>query len=308
MFRGVIFALFACLIWGSIFIVPQFMQTFTPFEIALGRYLFYGLASFFLFLKGFLQGKMRYDYAAWIKALYFALSSLIYYSCLVFGIRLSSPAICALILGISPVTIALYGNLREKEISFRSLFLPSLLILIGLLIINIPHVSSCSNYFWGIFFSLLALINWSWFAVANARFLKDNPKISSSNWATLLGVANLVIVGGLLIFLKVIFPNHLNLTSYLTLTPEMIHFLAGSAFLGVACSWVGSMLWNKACLYLPISLAGQLMLFETVFGVLLFYILEQRLPPLLEVVGIVVLMGAIVFSLRTFSKEKSLEA
>jgi len=50
MIEGVGLRVISCFIWGLIFIVPQFMSGFSPIEIALGRYFFYGIASLLIFL------------------------------------------------------------------------------------------------------------------------------------------------------------------------------------------------------------------------------------------------------------------
>jgi len=65
------------------------------------------------------------------------------------------------------------------------------------------------------------------------------------------------------VFLK----NELQVKKYVTLSPELSAFFIGSAILGLLCSWVGAWLWNRASLHLPVSLAGQLTIFETIFGV-----------------------------------------
>ena len=52
-----------------------------------------------------------------------------------------------------------------------------------------------------------------------------------------------------------------------------VSFLGGCAILGILCSWVGTYLWNRASLLLPVALAGQLTIFETIFGILFFYAL-----------------------------------
>lgn len=69
MFKGIAFALSACFIWGLIFIIPQFMSSFSSIEIALGRYWFYGGISLLLLLKARLQGFCNYPLSVWIKAL-----------------------------------------------------------------------------------------------------------------------------------------------------------------------------------------------------------------------------------------------
>ena len=46
------------------------------------------------------------------------------------------------------------------------------------------------------------------------------------------------------------------------------------------------------------SFAGQLTILETVFGLILIYILEQRLPPVVESIGIVLFLAAIIYGIR----------
>lgn len=308
MLKGVVFALIACFIWGLIFIVPQFMEGFSSIEVALGRYLFYGIVSTLIFFKSTCQGKCRHPRGIWIKALYFSLASTIgYYTFLVLALRYSTPAVCALVLGISPITIAFFGNWKHKETTFKSLIVPSILIVLGLVIINAPYLkgqASSSTYILGLACSLVSLLSWSWYVVANSRFLKDNPRVRSSDWSTMIGVATLFWVVILSLFLSVFFEDQLDMEKYLTLSPAFTNFLIGSAILGLLCSWVGAFLWNLASLNLPVSLAGQLMIFETIFGVIFVYILQRHLPPLLESIGIVVLLLAIVYGIRQFATKK----
>lgn len=306
MIQGIAFALAACFIWGLIFIVPQFMDGFAPIEIALGRYLIFGIISLGILCRERLQGLCRYALSVWGNALVFSLISTIgYYTCVVLALRYSTPAMCALILGISPITIAFYGNWKQHECSYQSLILPSLLIVLGLVIINAPHLQdseSPTQYILGLVCGLLALSAWSWYVVANARFLKKNPHVLSSDWSTLIGVSTLFWVALCSLLLGIFFAAEFEMHKYLTLSPSLINFLIGCSILGLFCSWIGSFLWNRASINLPVSLAGQLTIFETIFGVIFVYALEQRLPPQLECVGIAILLSAVAYGIRQASR------
>ncbi len=309
MVKGIAFALGACFIWGLIFVVPQYMEGFSSIEVALGRYLVYGLISALIFFKAKLHGQCRYSRAIWIKASYFSLATtIVYYTFAVLGMRYSTPAICALILGVSPVTIAFYGNWKQKETTYKSLIIPSILLLIGLVVINVPHLedtSSPTTYLLGLLFSLVALASWSWYVVANARFLKHHPEVHSSDWSTMIGVATLFWVILLGLGLCLFFEEFLNIDRYFIFDDELVRFIVGSVILGILCSWVGAFLWNKASFYLPVSLAGQLTIFETIFGVLFVYLLAHTMPPLLECIGIVILLIAIIYGIRQFAQRKT---
>ncbi len=309
MFKGIAFALAACFIWGLIFVVPGFMSDFSPIEVTLGRFLVYGLVSALFYCKSKLQGSYKYPRLIWIRALCFSLVMTIgFYTLLVLAIRHSTPAIAALILGISPITIAFYGNWEQKETSFKSLTIPSSLILLGLVIINVPQIKSSaaiSSYILGLTCGFLALTAWSWFVVANARFLKQNPKVRSIDWSTIIGMATLVWVLILVLIMHVFFKSQLNVEKYLTPSSALTKFLIGSAILGLFCSWIGNFLWNKASLYLPVPLAGQLTIFETIFGIIFVYVLQGHLPPVIESIGIAILLFAIVYGIRQFAKKRA---
>lgn len=302
MFKGIVFALSACLIWGMIFIVPQFMEGFNSIEVALGRYFCYGIISAVIFSRAIFQGMFRYPLSTWLLGLKFSLITTIgYYPFVVLALRYSSPAICALVLGISPITIAFYGNWKLKECDFRSLLLPAILIVIGMGLINAPQFIGDefpTTYMTGIFCALLALVTWTWYAVANAKLLKEDTGLASSDWSTMMGVTTLFWVAIFGVIFGVFFNEHFELEKYLSLNPALIKFMVGSAVLGFICSWFGAYLWNRASVYLPVSLAGQLMIFETVFGLIFVYLLEQSLPPLLEFLGIVILLAAISYGIR----------
>lgn len=306
--RGIVFALGACLIWGLIFVVPAFMNGFSSIEVALGRYLIYGILSTLIFLNLRIKGSCAYPFKIWIRAIIYSLfTSIGYYTFVVLGTRFATPSICALVLGLGPITIALYGNFREKEIPYQSLIIPSILIIIGLIAVNYPHLffsTQKTDYLLGLLFSFIALTTWSWYVVANSRFLKSHPKVHSSDWSTLMGVGTFF--WDILLFLVVVtfFEDHLQKEKYLTYSLDLRNFIIGSCVLGLLCSWVGAYLWNKASSYLPVSLAGQLTIFETIFGLIFVYSINQTLPPLLEGIGIIFLLSAILLGIHQFSKRE----
>ncbi|MBS4168943.1 Inner membrane protein YtfF [Parachlamydia sp. AcF125] len=294
------FALTACFVWGLIFIIPQTMVEFSSFEVVLGRYLVYGLLSLGIFLS---QNKFRQSYplSIWLRALGFSfVSTVFYYTCLVLALRYSNPTVCTLILSISPITISLYGSWVEHTRNFRGLFFPSLLILFGLVVINFPYfnkVQSFSHYGFGILGSFLSNFAWSWYVVANAKFLKSTPQMASTTWSTLVGVSTLfwAVIWGIGL---IVFGNDFEWEKYTVLNSALYRFLNGCLILGGVCSWFGAYLWNKASLYLPVTLAGQLTIFETIFGLLFVYIFEQRFPPLEEFLGIGILLSAVFYGIQ----------
>lgn len=309
MFKGIVFALSACFIWGLIFVIPQFMSSFNPVEIALGRYWFYGMISSLIFLGARWKGFCSYPFSIWVKALLLSFLSG-YYLWVILAIRYTSPEVCALILGTSPIVIAFYGNWSQKEGNFKLLLLPSVLILIGLVMINAPHLvltGSPVEYTFGLLCSVISLISWSIYVVWNSRFLKSNLSVHSDDWATMQGVATFFWCLVCSVVCCVFYWDDLEMGKYVGWNESSQVFMMGCATLGLFCSWVGAFLWNKASIFLPVSLAGQLMIFETIFGILFVYLLQQRLPPMLEVGGILLILTAVIFGIRMYSVQPSQE-
>jgi drug/metabolite transporter (DMT)-like permease len=295
MITGILFALAACFIWGFIFVVPLFMEGFNAMEVVLGRYLFYGIVSCALFLRL----KKKYPLEVWKKSfLYSLIFAVGYYPGVVLGLQYATPAICALIMGTGPITIAFYGNWKEKEGAFKTLLLPSILIAIGLVVINIPAMSTAqtpSTYLLGLAACFCALATWTWYVVANARFLKDHKQVSSSDWATLNGVTTLFMTLGVILIAFI--PSDVALDRYMNW-----NYLLGSATLGMICSWVGIFLWNRTTLHLPISFAGQLTIFENIFGLFFIYLVQRQWPSMMEILGMALFFIAVLYGIRASNR------
>lgn len=306
MMRGMVFAALACLIWGTVFVVPQWLSDFSPLEVALGRFFSFGLFSLLLLVK---QGKVviTYPLRLWGIALFFTfVCNILYFLCLVAGLRYATAPLTVLIVGLCPVFAALYGNFRERTYSFRHLLLPIGIIAVGVILVHITDIKLANSplYFVGILAALCSLFSWSWFAVENAQFLKKNPSLSRSSWATLLGIASLIWV----ILLSLLFsfgPQKQLDFSHLFCSPDSLRFLASTAFLGCICSWVGGYLWNEASSHLPLAIMGPALILETLFGLIFVYLFAHRLPTLPEITGASLMLIGMTLALT--NKKRSLQ-
>lgn len=304
MIAGILYVIAACFCWGMVFVIPKFLTEFSALEIALGRYLFFGLVSLFILLFNQRYLFRKPYLSKWGKATWYAfLSTLVSYTCLVFCIRYANSAVTALIFGMSPLTITLAGNWYKKEYTFRGFVIPILLMLTGIILVNLNAFSlqdvALGPYLFGLFCGLAGLGSWTWFAIANFHFLEKNKEISSKDWVTMIGVATLFTVG-LVIFCFI--PFHPDITRYFVLTEELKRFLMGTLLLGTVCSWLAFYFWNRGNFYLPVSLAGQLTITEMIFGLLFIYLVEQRWPSPLEIGGILIMIGGVLTSFKTLKK------
>lgn len=308
MWIGVTLVLTACFIWGLIFVIPQLLTGFSPFEVTLGRYFFFGATSLLVMPFGGLGRWLRIPLHIWKKAFVFSLViTIMYYGFVVLGMRYATPSVIALISGISPISVAFLGNWKQKICPFRQLIFPSLMIGLGLILVNIPalqhenYQDSPFMYGFGLLCGVFALAAWNWYMIANAQFFKDHPEFPSNDWSTLLGICALCwvfLIGSVLWS----FASSEQTAKYFVWNEELQTFVFGCLALGFLCAWVGSCLWNLASKRLPVSLAGQLTIFETVFGLVFVYTFEQRYPSTLECFGIFVILTGVVVSLHVFNK------
>lgn len=79
-------------------------------------------------------------------------------------------------------------------------------------------------------------------------------------------------------------------------------FISLMLLTGLAASWLGTLLWNKASHLLPAALVGQLIVFETLAALCYAFIWYQRLPNTFEILGIVLLVGGVLIGVRVFRK------
>ncbi len=312
MFRGIVFVITACFIWGLIFVIPSFVENFSAIELAIARCFSFGILAL-----AFLVLRKRYLFRetpreVWKAAFIFTfLANVIHYFTLVLGLRYANAGVMTLIIGTAPVCIAIFGNFQNKEFSFKPLIIPCFLLLIGLTLVNLgpllwtENSSSLEDYLLGLVFGVISLFSWVWVAAKNSQFLKKFPNLKITDWVTVLGITTLCWSVLSIVGLLSLIATDEHLQRYFEPTEELGWFILGAIILGWGCSWIGSYLWNSASKTLPVALLGQLCIFETIFALIFLAILEMRLPDWLELVGIgVVLVGIAsnVFVMRNLCK------
>ncbi len=302
MIAGVLFAAAACACWALVFVVPEFLRGFHAVEISLGRFLVYGLISFLcvtikkreLFSKKYLPD--------WKKASLLALvSTIVSYTGTVYNVQYSGATIATLVFGMAPISIALVGNWHKKEYPLQRLLLPLALMILGIFLAKFKGFNDQQQglgyYLFGIFLGLIGLGCWTWFVVANSHYIKQHKALSVADWALMLGTSTffLCLIVGASLF---IFPGVRERFS--TFSFEIKHFLIGSFLLGSISTWLSLFLWNYGAKKIPISLAGQLAILETVFALLFIYIIERRMPSLPELGGIIFMISGVLLGFKLF--------
>jgi drug/metabolite transporter (DMT)-like permease len=181
------------------------------------------------------------------------------------------------------------------------LALPLCGVLAGLLLINLSRGSTFDGNtrfsVLGIACLLLPVAMWTWYAVANAAFLKRRPDISATEWASVIGVATFALTVSLLAA-ELWFGTAADSAVRLVSTGQWVAFSGWSIVLGAGASWGAAALFNKASARLPVALTGQLIVFETVFGVVYVFLAEGRPPKSIEFAGFALAIAGIWLCIR----------
>lgn len=290
-------------LWALAFIVPLMVPGASALDITFGRYFAYGISSLFLLWR---FGRVTLSAGDWWLAAAFAFfGNLLYYALLVLGIRLAGAGLAVPIIGLLPVTVALAGNWREGALPWRKLALPLAAVFAGLMMVNLARgfAAGAAHASWlGIFCLIAPVIMWTWYAIANAAFLKRRHDISSGAWASAIGVATLGFTVALFP-LHLVFGNGAQSIPHLFATGEVLAVAFWSTVLGIGASWGAAALFNMASTRLPVTLAGQLIVFETIFGVFYVFLAEGRIPTGFELAGFALSILGIWLSIRVLQRQ-----
>ena len=307
MISGVLYALLAGLMWGLIFVGPLIVPEYPAVLQSMGRYLALGLIALPIAWLGRarLRQLVRKD---WVTALTLTMmGNLIYYVCLASAIQRTGAPVSTMIIGTLPVVIPVFANLlysqRDGKLSWWRLSPALVLIGIGLLCVNISELNqglpdfSGWRYGSGIALALVSVVCWAWYALRNARWLRENPDKHPMMWATAQALVTLPV--SLLGYIAAcLWLNGQTPDFALPFGPRPGVFIGLMIAIAVLCSWVGALCWNVASQKLPTVILGPLIVFETLAGLLYTFILRQEFPPLLTVSGIALLMVGVVIAVR----------
>ena len=292
---GLLCGLIAGAFWGGVFLAPLLLADFTPLQMTAGRYLAYGAASLVLLAPTALAVFGRTTGRDWRDlALLSLLGNLIYYVGLAVAVQNAGVAAASLIIGLLPVTVTLVGARPGEGVPIRRLAAPLALLAAGVVCINIDVFRSgegapAPRLVLGVLGAALALACWTVYAVWNARRLASTPTFNSHEWSLLTGV----VTGALSLVLIV--PAFL-VGGAGHVSSAWALFWGVSLAVAMGASVIGNGLWNAASKLVPLSLSGQLIVFETLFALLYGFLHEGRWPRSLESVAIALMLAGVLWS------------
>ncbi|KVP27444.1 DMT family transporter [Burkholderia ubonensis] len=301
--RGVVYGVLAGALWGMVFMVPRLLTDFSPLLLSAGRYAMYGLVSLAAALpvaRSLLARLTREDFIALAKLA--LVGNVAYYMLLSGAVHLIGIAPSSLIVGVLPVTVTLAGLGDQGAVPLRRLAGPLALVVAGIACINVDlftskaaHATTLAQKLAGIACAAGALASWTWYAVANARYLQRHHHFSGNEWSVLWGVVTGLI--GAVCWLGALAAPAGTLQAALPASRWQLFWLLNLG-LAIGASWLGNGLWNAASKRLPLTLSGQLIVFETVFALLYAFVYDHRLPRVLEIAALVLLLAGVYGSVR----------
>jgi len=309
LWTGSAFALAAGLMWGLVFVGPLLLPEYPAALQSFGRYLAFGLIALPLAWldRATLRQLTRAD---WIEALKLALvGNIVYYLFLASAIQRAGGPLPTMIIGTLPVVIAITSNLRDARRDGRlpwARLAPSLaLIAAGIGCVNHSELSALradpstdlGRYALGAVLAVGAVACWTWYPIRNADWLRAHGERSPRTWATAQGVATLplALLGYALWWVFVAWRGD---AFEMPFGPRPEFFIALMLAIGLLASWLGTLCWNEASQRLPTTLAGQLIVFETLAALAYAFVLRGRAPEALSLLGIVLLIAGVAWALQ----------
>jgi len=290
MIWGIACGVIAGALWGLVFLTPELARGFTPLQLSAGRYLAYGGLAVALIAPRWKTATAHLDLRAWGALIWLSLlGNTLYYICLAQAVQSGGVAMTTLIIGLLPVTVALMGRRDAGAAPMRRLIVPLLLGVAGIACTVWSSLGKGmgEGALTGLACAFGALVSWTLYAVGNSRWLARLDGVSAQDWSLLTGV-----VTGLLAILTAI-PAFVMAPGAHT-SPEWWGFAGLMMAVALLCSVIGNAFWNRASRLLPLTLSGQMILFETLFALLYGFIWDGRWPSLSEGAAILLLCASVL--------------
>ncbi|CDG83658.1 DMT family transporter [Janthinobacterium agaricidamnosum] len=300
--RGIAYAGMAGAAWGLVFLMPKLLPEFSPLMISCGRFLLYGAVSLLVAApraRRLLAMLTRTDLLLLVQLA--LLGNLLYYMLLSASVQMAGVATASLIIGVLPVTITLAGRRDSGAVPLARLAWPLTMVIAGIACINLDTLlaadaeqASVMTVATGVVCGFGALLCWTIFAVVNTRHLKKSH-INSSDWATLWGIVSGLLSIPIWLLAQLFSVGGTGIEA----PPERwLMFWGVCLTAAIFASWFGNRMWNAASRRLPMTLGGQLIVFETLFALLYGFIYAHRLPGALEIAAMLLLIGGVCWTVR----------
>lgn len=293
MLAGIACGVGAGALWGLVFLAPEAVRGFTPLQHAVGRYVAYGALSLILVVPRWRLLAARITPGIlWALAWLALAGNLFYYVLLASAVQMGGIAMTSLVVGFLPVAVTIVGSREAGAVPLRQLAPSLLLCVAGALCIGwqavvMPGPGPVTTRLLGFACAVGALISWTAFAIGNNHWLRRQGDMPAQDWNLLIGLAT-----GCQALL--LLPVVLWLGVGRHDAGAWTQFLTVSVAVALLASIVGNALWNRASRLLPLTMVGQMILFETAFALIYGFAWEARWPTGLESAAFLLVVLSVV--------------
>lgn len=274
------------------FIAPEVIGSFGALEQTVGRFFFYGLMAAALIAPKWKNLVSALGRKEWLGIAGLAITgNILNYILIVNAVQMGSIAMTSLIVGLIPVAVTIIGSRESGAVSLRRL-LPSILlccasaITIGWNALDAISAAQDLTPFIGMLCAIGSLLSWATYAVKNRQWLSQLHHISAYDWNLLIGVAT----GA---FSLLLLPIAFLFADQPHSPDQWAMFMAVSIGIAIFSSIIGNALWNQSTRLLPMTMIGQMILFETLFALLYAFAWESRSPTLNEALAFAFVVGSV---------------
>lgn len=301
MLWGIVAGLTTCALWGLSFIAPRAIEPFTVWDLTVARYGIFGLLCVALTLMPRFRPSGIAKSDVLIGLTLGGAGYVGYFILVSFAVNYAGASIPPIIIGTMPVILALIGNSKDHAVPWRAMSFPIFLIFAGVTVVNLSafqadHVEPGKLIF-GVAASTAALCIWVIYGMVNASIMRKPNAPDSFKWTGLQGI------GAALVSLAIIpLTSFWSYDSLSVMTFDLYKFIAWALVMGIAGSWIATLCWVIASRRLPLALAAQLIVAETLFALLYGFLLEGRLPTVIEASGAIMQITGVCLSIALFSR------
>jgi drug/metabolite transporter (DMT)-like permease len=301
-------------VWGLVVVAPAMLPEYPAVVLSVGRYVAFGLVAVALAWPA-RAALARLAPADWIEATKLSLvGNLLYYAFLAAAIQTAGVPLPTVIIGTLPVVIAVVSNLSQPTLPWARLAPSLVVILAGIALVNQAELARAgadgagARQALGAALAVLGVACWTWYPIRNARWLRAHPQHAGTAWTTAQGLTTLplaLLAGGLVAAWHAVRPLGADGAPFaFPLGPRPLAFVALMAAIALLASWLGTVLWNRASRLLPTSLAGQLIVFETLAALAYGFLWRGAPPDPVAIAGIATLVLGVLLGVRAFPRER----
>jgi drug/metabolite transporter (DMT)-like permease len=305
MLLGILAGLLTCALWGLTFVAPRLIDPYSALDLTVMRYGAFALGCLVLMIHPRLRPR-GFSRQRWMIGLALGSVGYIgYFLAAAFAVLLAGAAIPPLIVGLMPVVLAVIANTRDRSLPWSRLTLPLLLILIGVSVVNVDTLArtepaELGSLLLGILLSFVALSTWVAYGLINSVVMNGPNPPQSFHWTAIQGMG--AGIGVLLLLPFATFPDLMAAG-----VEGTGRFIFWALLLGLAGSLMATWLWLIAATRMPLALAAQLIVAETVFGLFFGFLYEAHLPTMWEGIGIVLQIAGVGLAIALFNQARKLK-